>query len=338
MRANLSLLLIVGAVFTQSLTGAPLLDILRAANADLPQRDAPMAEWDRFDLKRWIAIQTIAREIVDSNVNLDAFDDFKTDVRKYLAEIAYSPYYLLFDERRLEYAILSNFVRDAFWRLRDTDIPSVNKLLEMSLPKDRPANILFWKRDLKMGQHRSLRHIGINHNHSEQNDRLLLLIHELAHRAQGSLNKVETQFRNANNSLKLHVKLVARHGGKRKNQLEKKVEIWARTGLELQFLNEWRTWVITFDIYRKQLQNPKSLSAVPWERIPWVDQILAQQRANENLKQFVFRYLDERFTDPKDPDLGIKEQVLKRHRIELRKKILRDELSLNELEEVFEAK
>lgn len=228
------------------------------------------------------------------------------------------------------------FVKSAFQRLRFTANPTLLRLLNLSAPENHPLQIIFWDRPERAGVHRTTHHVGLNPNLRDSDDALFLLVHELAHRAQPNLEALEQKFK----TLYYRTMRIGLALKKKPSPLTARIRQtmteYVDVGLELQLLNEWRVWTAAFDIYLNvKAANADLGTLAPWKEIAWVENILAEKRSDESLKHFVFRYLDERFTDQPDPERPYLDVILRERRKALREEMDSSPRSLGDLEFIY---
>lgn len=314
-----------------------MLNPLLQLNSHRPSAQASVFEWNQFEQNRALAIAEIGQTMARARFFHDTYPQWTKELKAYKQRANKGGFENELDLERMEWARQQAYVHLAFQRLTNTNIPSVLKLIKLSTPKIRPVNIIFWSRSQKAGVHRNSHHVGINPKLVGDGEDLFLLVHELAHRAMKSLAQDESDFAILARAIEeLQNSNPATLIDRPPHLLNHYVEAYADLGLRLQFLNEWRAWTASFDIYLKIAEQNKDLKfKPPWGKIPWVEQILSQRMPEEELKKFTFRYLDGRFNDPQVSEIPYLGEILALQRNALRDKVKKGELSLNELEAVL---
>ena len=80
---------------------------------------------------------------------------------------------------------------------------------------------------------------------------------------------------------------------------QEKVREYLLNGLRRGFLAEFKAWASTYRIYQEMREYDEI------EPIGWVEEILAQQKEDENYLDFIFNYYQERFDRPEKKSLFV---------------------------------
>lgn len=150
---------------------------------------------------------------------------------------------------------------------------------------------------LKGGFHRGKKSVFMDFSKIPPNEWLIILIHELLHSQDFALRKAITDYGDLEigpliyewNTVSSEPEDLTAGDRKRLNK-------WLKAGLDRGLIAEYRAWTYTFIIYQEGLKDQL------WEPIAWLDQILNLKKSSEDIKDFTYRYLDSRFTEPNDPN------------------------------------
>lgn len=145
----------------------------------------------------------------------------------------------------------------------------------------------------------------------------LIFVHEIAHALDDRMSKAISEY----NDRDLAKRVAANP------ESNPDLDRWLKAGLDRGLLAEYRAWVVSLAAYQE------ARTSHAWASIAWVDELLAQQKPMENLETFIFRYLDERFTDPTEGIFSLPsvQKRLKEMRAEFRRKTPPLEGTLNDI-------
>lgn len=135
------------------------------------------------------------------------------------------------------------------------------------------------------GFHRSTGEIFIDIEKTGSREWLFILLHEIFHSLDGELIDSWEYFNNS--SQRIIVENILEK--KKRSDLDLKyLHKWVFHGLNSQLFAEYRDWLFCFQVYKDGIANNL------WAKIPFIELVLKNKKKSENLKEFVYRYLNER--------------------------------------------
>lgn len=146
----------------------------------------------------------------------------------------------------------------------------------------------------KGGFHRGSGSVYMNLEKVPHDEWMLIFMHELLHGLDDELRAAVPIFND-----RALARDVAEWGRTRKleglSTAERaRLDAWLRAGLDRGLLAEHRAWLVTMRLYQAGVKHGM------WAKIGWVEALLAQRKKGESLRRFLYRFLDERFPDPRE--------------------------------------
>lgn len=142
--------------------------------------------------------------------------------------------------------------------------------------------------------HRSNRSIYTDLSKISSEEWLIIFIHEVFHYLDQSLESSSKIFGNKENIDWINVIIEKRVGFNRLSTFDRsRVKNFVLAGIDRGFLAEFRAWAMTFWLYEKMVASSEQV------KLKWAEDILAEKNQDELMADFIFRYLEPNFTDPK---------------------------------------
>jgi len=178
-------------------------------------------------------------------------------------------------------------------RLRNTRIPAIERLIRFAGPYTNAYS--FHLGDDDRNHHFRPMPLLSDPKRLPPDERALMVVHDLAHLA-------DVHYRESNFEFSRLLKFP--------ESGPSWADLVVKHGLNLGLFSEWRALLLTLAIYREVRDLTLPRFHKPWNRIKWVEQLLAGQRADETLEQFTLRYLMPRFSPPPgliidQPEVGL---------------------------------
>ncbi len=142
--------------------------------------------------------------------------------------------------------------------------------------------------------HRSNRSIYTDLSKINSEEWLIIFIHEVIHYLDHSLESSVKVFGNKENIDWINAIIENKVGFTRLSASDQsRVKHFVLAGIDRGFLAEFRAWAMTFWLYEKMVASSEQV------KLKWAEDILAEKNQDELMADFIFRYLEPNFTDPK---------------------------------------
>ncbi|MCM2279533.1 MAG: hypothetical protein NDJ89_15765 [Oligoflexia bacterium] len=149
--------------------------------------------------------------------------------------------------------------------------------------------------ELKGGFHRGSGSIFMDLGRVSPDEWLVIFIHELAHGLDDRLPEAVRAY-NAQKDVEDFAEwaVCATEPAFLPAETRAKLDRWLEAGLGRGLFAEYRAWHVTLVLYEEGLREGL------WDRIGWMETLLSQRPAQQELGRFIYVQLDTRFTDPAD--------------------------------------
>jgi hypothetical protein len=257
----------------------------------LPSSSEPMTAWNTYQKQTWLETIKISDGIFSRYINGNWVESDSTKLAKCLSPS---------DIQSLQYEIHRSFWRKSIEIFKSK--PGILATFGAHLESDQfqQYHVTGYLSeaspdDSKAGFHRGLRSVFMDFSRIPSNEWLVIFAHEMAHAMDKTLLEATDIYSDPQTA-----KVLAEWARKTndRNQLPQdvqvKLSIWLKAGLDLVLWAEYRAWYVTVQIYREGLRNGQ------WQRIDWLESILKAKGPKETTAHLIYRYLDARYDNPTD--------------------------------------